>query len=558
MPNLPPLRHWQRLAIETYLAKSSPDFLCVATPGAGKTRFASEIATREFSAERVNFLIVVTPSKRLKWQWMNALHAAGLSINPEFERADFSRMLAPDMQGIAATYSQIAGSQDLFRALTSRRPTLVVLDELHHCGTDRSWGEGAREAFEPCVKRLGLSGTPWRTQPEPIPFVRYVDGESVADFTWGYEDALTAKPPDCRPVFFPRTGGWMHWSPRPGETRTADFDEELSEVDANRRLRTAIDPENNLIREMLRSAHDRLVEMREVEQDHDAAGLVICERTTGADKTAALLRGMGADVEVVHDDIQDAHERIERFARTSRQWLVSVAMVSEGVDIPRLRIGVFATVKTTELFFRQAVGRLVRYEPGDEAQDALMYIPDDPRLRKHAEKIKREVAHVLDEETERLTREGTGDREPSQVVSLSAEGYDRGILAGDETWTPEDIERAERVKMLNPETAHLPTRLVLQIERASRTIPPRPAEAPSLFEAPPRHERKRALKNANSKIAKRIALTHAVDFAEVNAVLNRSVSIRSVREATEDELQARLAVGQKWLETGTSPVRRYG
>src|SRR5207237_7234135 len=83
-------------------------------------------------------------------------------------------------------------------------------------------------------------------------------------------------------------------------------------------------------------------------------------------------------------------------------WLVAVRMVSEGVDIPRLRVGVYATTTTTELFFRQAVGRFVRWTRGVPRQRAWLYIPDDPRLRQHAAGVAEQRRHSL------RKREGDG------------------------------------------------------------------------------------------------------------------------------------------------------
>jgi superfamily II DNA or RNA helicase len=70
-------------------------------------------------------------------------------------------------------------------------------------------------------------------------------------------------------------------------------------------------------------------------------------------------------------------------------------MVSEGVDIPRLRVGVYASTVVTELFFRQAVGRFVRWTRGLASQKAYVYLPDDPRLRQHAFQIAEARRHVL-------------------------------------------------------------------------------------------------------------------------------------------------------------------
>ena len=83
-------------------------------------------------------------------------------------------------------------------------------------------------------------------------------------------------------------------------------------------------------------------------------------------------------------------------------------MVSEGVDIPRLRVGVYATTTTTDLFFRQAVGRFVRWEAGVRDQRAWLYIPDDLRLRVRAAEIAEARRHSL----RRTARDGDEDGLP--------------------------------------------------------------------------------------------------------------------------------------------------
>ena len=103
---------------------------------------------------------------------------------------------------------------------------------------------------------------------------------------------------------------------------------------------------------------------------------------------ARLLRNrLNTTADVVVSDDPQASKKIAEFATNDRPWLVAVRMVSEGVDIPRLRVGVYATTTSTELFFRQAVGRFVRWQAGRPSQKAYVYVPDDPRLRHHAFQI---------------------------------------------------------------------------------------------------------------------------------------------------------------------------
>src|SRR4051812_36122416 len=92
------------------------------------------------------------------------------------------------MHGVVTTYAQVAGIAPLLASLSNE--AFVVLDEIHHAGDDRSWGEGIAEAFRPAGRRLLLSGTPFRSDTRAIPFIHYDDEEAEPDFEYGYGDAL--------------------------------------------------------------------------------------------------------------------------------------------------------------------------------------------------------------------------------------------------------------------------------------------------------------------------------------------------------------------------------
>ena len=79
-----------------------------------------------------------------------------------------------------------------------------------------------------------------------------------------------------------------------------------------------------------------------------------------------------------------AAAKLAAFTHSRDPWIVAVNMVSEGVDIPRLRVGVYATAAKTPLVFRQIVGRFVRTMPGRPLEPSWLYIPADPILRDHA------------------------------------------------------------------------------------------------------------------------------------------------------------------------------
>ena len=121
----------------------------------------------------------------------------------------------------------------------------MILDEVHHAGDALSWGESVREAFEPATRRLALTGTPFRSDINPIPFVSYApdtDGvaKSVADFTYGYAHALADHV--VRPVLFMAYSGEMQWRTRAGDEVAARLGEPLTKDLTAQALRTALDP----------------------------------------------------------------------------------------------------------------------------------------------------------------------------------------------------------------------------------------------------------------------------------------------------------------------------
>ncbi len=211
------LRRWQREALSAYFRYFRRDFLLVATPGAGKTAYALAVAAELLGRREIAAVTVVTPTEHLKHQWASAAPGFGISLDPAYRNAQGA--LSADFTGVAVTYAQVAAHPALHRQRTSGRRTLVIFDEIHHSGDALSWGEAVREAFAPATRRMGLTGTPFRSDANPIPFVTYVsepDGglRSSADYTYGYGPALDDGV--VRPVIFLSYSGEMHWRTRAG------------------------------------------------------------------------------------------------------------------------------------------------------------------------------------------------------------------------------------------------------------------------------------------------------------------------------------------------------
>ncbi len=402
---LPPLRAWQRRALVQYLRRNDTDFLAVATPGAGKTTFALRIATELLAAGKVSAVSVVTPTEHLKGQWARAAAQVGIPLDPTFRNADVHH--STDFRGVVVTYAQVGIAPAVHRRRTMTRDTLVILDEIHHAGDSRSWGDGVRVAFEHAARRLSLTGTPFRSDENPIPFVTYERGpdgllRSRADSSYGYGDALTDGV--VRPVIFLAYSGETRWRTSAGEELAVRLGEPVTADVTAQAWRTALDPSGDWMPQVLRAADARLQVLRSGDIP-DAGGLVIATDQQTARAYAKLLHGLTGEkpVVVLSDDV-GASAKIASFASSDQRWLVAVRMVSEGVDIPRLAVGVYATSASTPLFFAQAIGRFVRVrKPGETAS---IFLPSVPHLLGLASEMEAERDHVLGA---RKTRDGFDD-----------------------------------------------------------------------------------------------------------------------------------------------------
>jgi superfamily II DNA or RNA helicase len=588
------LRPWQKRALDAFLASERPDFLAVATPGAGKTTFALTAMRLELARSGWRRLFVVAPTQHLKAQWANA--AANFDLHLERDWSASQGTLPADLDGAVFTYQQVASSAEAISELT--RDGLVILDELHHAAEERAWGDGLQAAFGQAARRLGLSGTPFRSDTSAIPFVRYRLEEAESDFDYGYQDALVDGGV-VRPVFFPRVNGHMEWSAPDGTLYDATFDDPMTRALANQRLRTALSLEGEWLPAVLAEANRVLMGIRSRSQP-DAGGLVIAMDMAHARGIARMLRDrMGAGAVVATSDDADASERIARFAASAHPWIVAVRMVSEGVDIPRLRVGVFATNTTTELFFRQAVGRLVRWQPiRSGRQKAFLFIPDDIRLRTFAQQVAEHRRHSLRKPIE----DGEGEPqeadptvldalvEPEQLslfAALSAVPHEieRTSIFDDETdddagdgiggpisgsqapgdeaagsWAREraTAEVADPALVLDLAPISRPGAAQhghAGLDGFGRPGPSGDAILTELAGLTPTRARAR-LRDLNAAVVAQLALVGGQTHAQVNAELNRRVGIRRVTEATVAQLQQRVLAGRTMLDEARRALRR--
>lgn len=530
------LRRWQKDALDRFEGTDRRDFLAVATPGAGKTTFALTAALRDLARYPHRPLIVVAPTQHLKHQWAAAAEAFKLHLEPEWASSDGFPL---DMHGVVVTYQQVAANSTALRGPAD--DAFVILDEIHHAGSERAWGESIAHAFAFAARRLQLSGTPFRSDQDPIPFVEYAFDEAVADYSYGYGEALKDGGV-VRPVFFPAIGGHMEWTAPDGTEMSADFDDVLDRTAASQRLRTALSPDGEWLPAVLDQAHEQLQRLRGTQRD--AGALAIAMDVDHAHAIARMLRQRhGVEAAVATSDDPLASERIAEFAGSTDPWIVAVRMVSEGVDVPRLRVGVYATNTVTELFFRQAVGRLVRWHGQHRRQKAFMFIPDDLRVRTFAAQLAEQRTHSL------RRREEDGDQLPVELDQIPAGEDEQLSLFQAISATPAAGDSANIFDDHHPEDLIYEPAEDLTLEIQLAAPPPlRHGGSDTATLTVSRTQRKRELRQSNTDRVRMIVHLSGLTPEVVNSQLNQAAGIRSVADATLRELEVRLRAADRWID----------
>lgn len=551
------------------MAEAPRDFLAVATPGAGKTTFALRIAVELMGQGIVDKVTVVCPTEHLKGQWADAAARVGIHIDPSFTNSQ--GRAGSHFDGVAVTYAQVGANPAVHEMRTRDYRTLVILDEIHHAGDSLSWGDGVRQAFGDATRRLALTGTPFRSDTSPIPFVRYVedaDGirRSQADYSYGYGDAL--RDMVVRPVLFMSYSGQMSWRTSTGDEMSARLGEPLTKDMMKQAWRTALDPKGEWISSVLRAADLRLEEVRR--QIPDAGGLVIASNQTQARAYARHLYEItGKKATIVLSDDADASDRIDEFRESDDRWMVAVRMVSEGVDVPRLSVGVYATNTSTPLFFAQAVGRFVRARKRGET--ATVFVPSVVPLLELASQMEAERDHALDRPKsaddedamwnpeDAMVAQATASESASSVLlnqyeALGADAEFDGVLFDGAAWGQgAQVGSAEEQEYLG-----IPG--LLDADQVTTLLRARQAEQVA---AQKKSKNAAKMREANAGVsdhrvraAKRKELSHLVSswsrrsgepHAMVHAQLRQRCGGPEIARATTEQIEARIALLRQWF-----------
>ena len=406
-------------------------FMLHAFPGSGKTKAALILGALLKEQGFIEKIIVNVPSLFLKDQMEKEARKIGLMLNKK-------RPFIEGFDGLVTTYASIGyKSKDtdslinaqIINDICKRSKVLVIADECHHLSQEKRWGEAFELAYGNSVARLMTSGTPFRTDRGRLPWVRYSNNEldlsqphaysypyGITKWNTKYcalgdqvvrDVVIRSWNSDVNFTLKEERGGEIINEQEFNHKLTDNIDEIYADVydpdteeriEDNSRLRKLIKTARRsaciecgtdrhpfgteFIRKILIAANEQLDECR---RSHEwAGGLIVCDNIEHANAIAvALKHWTNEDSIVVHTESGNSKRAIEGFkdAKNKKRikWLTSVGQVSEGVDIPHLRVGVYLTTTQSHLRWLQILGRVLRTEPEltHEMQTAYFYQYDD-------------------------------------------------------------------------------------------------------------------------------------------------------------------------------------
>ena len=143
------------------------------------------------------------------------------------------------------------------------------------------------------------------------------------------------------------------------------------------------------IHHILNLAIDKLTSIRLL--NPNAAGLVVASSIEHAVYIIKILNDTFQQTAtiVTYQEVTPS-DKINKFRHDNTQWIVSVGMISEGTDIPRLQVCCHLSRVKTELYFRQVLGRILRITKAID-QQAWLFTFAEPKLVEFAHRIEQEL-----------------------------------------------------------------------------------------------------------------------------------------------------------------------
>ncbi|CAH1598125.1 MULTISPECIES: DEAD/DEAH box helicase [Vibrio harveyi group] len=380
------LRLWQIECAKNALQKfrgNRQHFFCQATPGSGKTVLAATVASRLLNDDMVDLVLCFSPSltvsegiKKTFSQTLNCTFNGGLGSI-----------------GQSLTYQSIQFLNDEFWETLRNHRVFVVFDEIHHCSgaeleNANVWGQQVLTKIQGLATyTLAMSGTPWRSDSLPIAMGEYSDpdGQLLVDFQYTLKQAIddgVCRAPNIVLVDNEQLSVCS-------SEKVESFSSILEMLKQTKASYQSVIHNQEAMEYLLGLGCDRLEKVRI--DVPNAGGLVVAASVQHAQAIKDILSlKFGQTVSIVTYRHEEPLAEIDRYRQSDSQWIVSVGMISEGTDIPRLQVCCHMSSVKTELYFRQVLGRILRID-SSMAQQAWLFTFAEQNLIQFAERIEDDI-----------------------------------------------------------------------------------------------------------------------------------------------------------------------
>jgi len=383
------LRNWQSECINSAIQKYTYNkhFLALATPGAGKTIMAAALAKHLYDQNEIDLVLCFSPSIIVACDFSSALRKA---FDMYFDGNIGSL-------GNSFTYQSLSSLNNEVWRLFERFRVFVIFDEIHHCAGSNS--ENANSWGEPIISKIkenatytiALTGTPWRSDALPIVLADYCDksGKIQCDYIYGLNKAI--KDNVCRtPRIIALDNNKISVIE---DDETNCYTSFITLLSNSTVTYSTIVTNEIVIKQLLNKADKKLNQLRSV--NNNAGGLIVASSITHAIQIKIILNNyIGADATVITSNEKEPSNLIKAFSNNSDKWVISVGMISEGTNIPRLQVCCYLSNIKTEMYFRQVLGRVLRITHSHN-QEAILFMPAAPELIEYAYRLSEDIPNDL-------------------------------------------------------------------------------------------------------------------------------------------------------------------
>lgn len=411
------LRAWQakcqKQAHQWWKESGDKHFVVNAAPGSGKTKMAVVLAYDLIKSGEVDRVIVIAPRKKIVTQWAKDFRKiTGRHMMKLVDADDIDINHLED--DICSTWQGLSGRGDIIQAICQNHKVLVIADEVHHAALEAAWGISATSSMVDAVRVVALTGTPIRSDGQGSVWLDNIHQNNRGVFTLSYKEAVDEY--FCQAASFHRHTGEFEvlCEGLSGTVSTSGADIPKDAPPMLRKYMGQAFKFERMIKTptygaggkpLLDSYHSGMIDWAQKKLDDlrsknigefgipNAGGIVIAPTIEMAEYFAELieLKYPGEKATIVHSGVKNPERKMSEYENSDSRWIISVNMISEGVDIPRLRVMVYIPSAATELYFRQALGRIIRRMGENDNSRAYMVMPDVGEWCEFAMRVEEEM-----------------------------------------------------------------------------------------------------------------------------------------------------------------------